>query len=138
MSSVTTFLSSSGPSSFGSLRASTPWRAAGVLPALERDVAVDVREIDDEQARVVDELVVLVGVAHVDRGLLGGRDLLRRRLRVLLRVERVQRDLEAHLVVQRVRVEVPALVGVRRVLVLLQVPEPADRRELVLLDARRS
>src|SRR6202020_1372941 len=65
-------------------------RAARVLPSLKGQVAIDVRQVDDEEARVVYELIVFIRIANVDRGLLRGPDLLGRRLRKLLRIELVQ------------------------------------------------
>ncbi len=113
-----------------------PLAPAGILPPLKREIAIDVCQIDHKKARVVDELIVLVGVTNVDRGLFRSGDLLRCWFRVLLRIESMKRDLEANLVVECVGVEVPTLVRIRRVFVLFQKAGPTDRCEPVLLKGK--
>ena len=78
-------------------------------------------------------LVVLVGVAHVERG--GARDgqILGLRARVLAWTQRREGDLDAQRIAERVGEPVTALVRVGRVLVLLQEAVPADRGEPVFL-----
>ena len=123
----------SGPLQLHVLALLDALRPAGVLAALEGEVAIDVGEVDDEETGVVDELVVLVRVADVDRGLARPSRSPATSARGTARASNLWSATSRRTcVVQRVGVEVPALVRVGGVLVLLEVPEPPERRELVL------